>query len=130
MTWVSIYWFSRAGPAASVRIYYEVMGSRDILDFDLLQVKVPVGVSFFPKETAQSPRAFVFPFAHFLWIKAKCEVLCRFVRAAANVVFESEHDSGGHFAAYEKPEALADDLRRMFGKGGPAAGVVPGHDGF
>jgi len=65
-----------------------------------------------------------------LSIKVKCEVLCRFVRAEANVVFESEHDSGGHFAAYEKPEALADDLRRMFGKGGPAAGVVPGHDGF
>ena len=45
-------------------------------------------------------------------------------------MFESEHDAGGHFAAYEKPEALADDLRRMFGKGGPAASVVPGKDGF
>jgi hypothetical protein len=48
----------------------------------------------------------------------------------SNVVFESEHAAGGHFASYEKPEALADDLRRMFGKGGPAAGVVPGHDGY
>jgi hypothetical protein len=55
---------------------------------------------------------------------------CRFLHAGSNVVFESEHDAGGHFAAYEKPEALADDLRRMFGKGGPAAGVVPGHSGF
>ena len=45
-------------------------------------------------------------------------------------MFESEHASGGHFAAYEKPEALVDDLRRMYGKDGPAAGVVPGHDGF
>jgi hypothetical protein len=52
------------------------------------------------------------------------------LRAESNVVFESEHDAGGHFAAYEKPEALTDDLRRMFGKGGPAAGVVLGHDGF
>jgi hypothetical protein len=56
--------------------------------------------------------------------------LYRFLRAEANVVFESEHDAGGHFAAYEKPEALVDDLRRMFGKGGPAAGAVPGKDGF
>jgi hypothetical protein len=56
--------------------------------------------------------------------------LRRFFRARSNVVFESEHDSGGHFAAYEKPEALVDDLRKMFGKGGPAAGVVPGHNGF
>jgi hypothetical protein len=45
-------------------------------------------------------------------------------------VFESEHDIGGHFAAYEQPEALVDDLRRMFGKGGPAAGVVTRHGGF
>ena len=60
----------------------------------------------------------------------QCVALRRFLHAEANVVFESEHTSGGHFAAYEKPEALVDDLRRMFGKGGPAAGVVPGHDGF
>jgi len=54
----------------------------------------------------------------------------RFLYAESNVVFESEHAAGGHFAAYEKPEALADDVRKMFGKGGPAAGVVPGHDGY
>jgi len=71
---------------------------------------VPVGATFFPKELGQTPRAFL--------------------RARSNVVFESEHDSGGHFAAYEKPEVLVDDLRKMFGKGGPAAGVVPGHNGF
>jgi hypothetical protein len=48
------------------------------------------------------------------------------IRAESAVVFESKHVSGGHFAAYEKPEVLVDDLRRMFGKDGPAAGVVPG----
>lgn len=65
-----------------------------------------------------------------LLINIEFETLCRFLRAESNVVFESEHDVGGHFAAYEQPEALVDDLRRMFGKGGPAAGVVPRHDGF
>lgn len=55
---------------------------------------------------------------------------CRHLRAESNVVFESEHDVGGHFAAYEQPEALVNDLRRMFGKGGPADGVVQRHDGF
>jgi len=110
LTWVSIYWFSRAGPAASVRIYFEVMGSGDAVNLKMQQVKVPVGISFFPKEIVQYPKAFL--------------------RAEATLVFESEHASGGHFAAYEQPEALVDDLRRMFGKGGPAAGVVPGHDGF
>jgi hypothetical protein len=60
----------------------------------------------------------------------RCTCVCRFLRSVSNVVFESEHSAGGHFASYEQPEALADDLRRMFGKGGPAAGVIPGHDGF
>ncbi len=64
----SIYWFSRAGPASSVRIYYELIGSGDVLDLRLQEVKVPVGISFFPKEMAQSPRAFVFPFVLWLWI--------------------------------------------------------------
>jgi len=59
LTWVSIYWFSRAGPAASVRIYFEVMGSGDAVELKMQQVKVPVGISFFPKEIVQYPKAFV-----------------------------------------------------------------------
>ncbi len=52
------------------------------------------------------------------------------MRAQAKIVFESEHEVGGHFAAYEQPEALVGDLRKMFGKSGPAAGVVPGCTGY
>lgn len=52
------------------------------------------------------------------------------IRAKARIVFESEHEVGGHLAAYEQPEALAGDLRKMFGKSGPAAGVVPGCSGY
>ena len=47
-----------------------------------------------------------------------------------NLVFRSQHESGGHFAAYEKPQELVGDLRKMFGKGGPAFGVVPGKVGY
>lgn len=47
-----------------------------------------------------------------------------------SVVFESEHEHGGHFAAHENPEALVGDLRKMFGKGGPAFGVVDGRNGY
>ena len=72
-----------------------------------------------------------FPSVLALLIKAfNLEPLCRFFRARSNVVFEPEHDSGGHFAAYEKPEVLVDDLRKLFGREGLAAGVVPGHNGF
>ncbi len=56
--------------------------------------------------------------------------MCRWARTVGNVVFEAEHDRGGHFAAHEVPHALADDLRRMFGKGGKAYGVVKGKDGY
>jgi len=52
------------------------------------------------------------------------------LRAKAKVVFESEHDAGGHFASYEKPELLVSDLRKMFGRTGPAAGVVSGCTGY
>lgn len=41
-----------------------------------------------------------------------------------DVVFEREHERGGHFAAWEQPEALADDLRVMFAKNGSAIEAV------
>ena len=57
LTWVSIYWFSQAGPAASVRIYYELTASGDMLTFP--KTTVPVGLSFFPKEPVQLPKVCV-----------------------------------------------------------------------
>ncbi|KAH9035737.1 Alpha/Beta hydrolase protein [Lactarius pseudohatsudake] len=108
LTWVSIFWFSRAGPAASIRIYYELTLSGEVIVFP--KTTVPVGLSFFAEEVAHFPKALL--------------------RSKGNIVFESEHEAGGHFAAYEQPEALVGDLRKMFGKSGPAAGVVSGRDGY
>ncbi|KAL1702388.1 Alpha/Beta hydrolase protein [Schizophyllum commune] len=125
LTWVSIYWFSRAGPAASVRIYREsvypkretvnpngetVYVNREIPPDPDNAPTIPMGMSQFPKDIYVYPKSW----KHTL----------------GNVVFEAEHDSGGHFAAHEKPEALVGDLRAMFGKGGPAYGAVPGRDGY
>ncbi|KAG6900644.1 hypothetical protein C0993_006748 [Termitomyces sp. T159_Od127] len=111
LTWISIYWFSRAGPAAFVRIYYESLKAANGKDLFSLVVdtKIPVGYSYFPKELVISPRS---------WTRVH------------NLVFESEHEEGGHFAAYEKPELLAGDLRKMFGKGGGAFGVVKDKNGY
>ncbi|CCL99280.1 uncharacterized protein FIBRA_01295 [Fibroporia radiculosa] len=109
LTWISIYWFSRAGPTASVRIYYEATTEIDPFHENIWS-SIPLGFSFFPKEIAKVPR---------LWS-----------RGIGNVVFEAEHESGGHFAAHEKPAELVGDLRKMFGKGGPAYGVVKGKDGY
>jgi len=45
-------------------------------------------------------------------------------------VFSAEHQSGGYFAAHEKPEELVGDLRKMFGKAGGAFGVVKSKSGY
>ncbi|OCH91108.1 alpha/beta-hydrolase [Obba rivulosa] len=110
LTWISIYWFSRAGPAASVRIYYEISRSADYQGVMALYSRIPLGLSFFPKELAIVPR---------VW-----------TRSIGNVVSESEHEHGGHFAAHERPEDLANDVRKMFAKGGPAYSVVSGKSGY
>ncbi|KAH9056295.1 alpha/beta-hydrolase [Lactarius vividus] len=112
LTWISIYWFSRAGPAASVRIYYEIGDA--VIGFP--QSTVPVGLSFFPKEFARFPKP-----------RHTAGIL---LRSEGKIVFESDHEVGGHFAAYQQPEALVGDLRKMFGKSGPAASVVSGCDGY
>lgn len=53
--------------------------------------------------------------------------------AFGNLVLVAEHteeEGGGHFAAYEKPNLLIGDLRKMFGKDGGAFGVVTGKNGY
>lgn len=57
LQWVSIYWFSRAGPAASVRIYYEATVNRNLEDLPF--TSLPYGISYFPKEVIHIPRTSV-----------------------------------------------------------------------
>ncbi|KAK7621607.1 Alpha/Beta hydrolase protein [Phyllosticta citricarpa] len=117
LMWISIYWFSTAGPAASVRIYYEavhtqpgrhVVGHRDRLSEWVPKVKL--GVAHFPKELSVVPRSW----AHTL----------------GPVVHESEHSGGGHFAAWERPEDIVHDLQAMFEKKGPCFNIVDGNSGY
>ncbi|KAH9855142.1 alpha/beta-hydrolase [Lenzites betulinus] len=111
LEWVSIYWFSRAGPGASVRIYKEMtQGFTRATTADVRWTSIPLGFAYFPKELNRVPRS---------WLST-----------LGRIVFESEHEHGGHFAAHEQPGELADDMRRMFGKGGPAFGVVAGKSGY
>ena len=59
LTWISIYWFSRAGPVASIRIYYEVINEDPENFIRKIETPIPVGHSYFPKEIAVLPRRFV-----------------------------------------------------------------------
>lgn len=118
LTWVSIYWFSTAGPAASVRIYYEathepVDGSIPFVHRDRTQEwigGVKLGVAHFPMELGVVPRSW----AHTL----------------GPLVYEGESENGGHFAAWECPEKLVGMMRAMFERGGPCAGIVKGKSGY
>ncbi|KAG1742386.1 Alpha/Beta hydrolase protein [Suillus paluster] len=107
LTWISLYWFSRAGPAASLRIYFELAGDCEDLG---PSPTIPMGVSYFPQELIVLPAA---------WL-----------RRLNKVVFESHHKTGGHFAAIEQPEELVRDVRKMFAKESPAFAIVPGRSGY
>lgn len=99
LQWVSIYYFSTPGPNASQHVYYE--GAHTPRPSSMYS-PVPLGVSRFPVELMHQPR---------IWHEQ-----------LGPVVFWSVHEKGGHFAAWERPEDLAGDARRMFGRDGPVAG--------
>jgi pimeloyl-ACP methyl ester carboxylesterase len=121
LTWIGIYWFSTAGPAASLRIYYEAVheaphskpGQAPFVSRERTQKNIPkvkLGLASFPQELTVVPKA---------WAET-----------LGPVVYYSENPHGGHFAATEHPEIVARDLRRMFEKGGPAHGCVKGRSGY
>jgi hypothetical protein len=52
LTWISIYWFSQAGPAASLRIYYEATHTSAEANRERVQHwigKVKLGLCYAPK---------------------------------------------------------------------------------
>lgn len=115
LTWTSIYWFSVAGPAASVRIYYEARRPQSPkgISYDPLREYIPhvkLGVAHLPREISIVPT---------IW-----------AAALGPVVRQSEHARGGHFATWEVPNVVIEDLQAMFGRGGPCYEVVPGKDGY
>ncbi|KAJ5239405.1 hypothetical protein N7468_004024 [Penicillium chermesinum] len=115
LTWISIYWFSVAGPEASVRIYYECHHPESVggIYHPRLMEYIPhvkFGFAHLPREINTVPR---------VWASTLGEV-----------VLQSEHAAGGHFAAWEVPSVLAADLSTMFRPGGPCFGLVASRSGL
>ena len=54
LTWISVFWFSRAGPAASVRIYYEAKQSK-AFSWTSESPTIPMGVSSFRNDIVLMP---------------------------------------------------------------------------
>lgn len=90
LTQASLYWFTNT-ISTSFRPYYEYAQG---LTRRVEQVTVPTAVALFPADLTQPPRS---------WAER-----------LYNVTRYSRMPRGGHFAAYEEPELLADDLTEFF----------------
>jgi pimeloyl-ACP methyl ester carboxylesterase len=87
---ISLYWFTNTG-VSSARLYWE----NKLPFFTPKNVAIPVAVSSFPDDLDAPPRS---------WAE----------RAYPNLIFFNRHDKGGHFAAWEQPELLTQDIRTAF----------------
>lgn len=92
LTNVTLYWLTNC-IGSSFRPYVE--GSRRPLAFESGErVKPPLGVALFPRELPLPPRS---------WVER-----------GYNVQRWTQMPRGGHFAALEQPELLAEDIRAFF----------------
>ncbi len=87
---VTLFWFTNTGVSSS-RLYWE----NKQLFFSPKGVKVPVAVSSFPDEIYRTPRK---------WAE----------EAYPNLIHYNQMPKGGHFAAFEQPALLTEELRVGF----------------
>ena len=87
---ITLYWLTNTG-VSSARLYWENKNSF----FGPKGVKVPAVVSAFPEEIAPIPKS---------WAE----------KAYPKLIYYKLHPVGAHFAAWEQPAALVDDLRNGF----------------
>ena len=85
------YWLTNTGVSAG-RLYWE----SKLGFFDVKGVELPVGVSVFPDELYPAPRS---------WAEKAYPKL---------IHFNDELDEGGHFDAWEQPQAFSEEVRATF----------------
>jgi hypothetical protein len=87
---ITLFWLTNTG-VSSARLYWE----NKLPFFSVKGVKIPVGVSTFVDEIYRAPRS---------WTE----------HAYPNLVYYNRQDRGGHFAAWEQPQLLSQDVRATF----------------
>jgi pimeloyl-ACP methyl ester carboxylesterase len=85
---VTHYWLTNTTISAA-RLYWEGFAKAD---FGPKNISIPVAVSVFPDEQYQAPRS---------WAE----------QAYPNLIHYNKLDKGGHFAAWEQPELLCEEVR-------------------
>jgi hypothetical protein len=89
---ITIAWLTNTA-ISGARLYWENWGKFGY--FNAKGVSIPVAVSVFPDELYPTPRS---------WAE----------RAYPRLIYFNTHDKGGHFAAFEQPKALVEDMRAGF----------------
>jgi pimeloyl-ACP methyl ester carboxylesterase len=87
---ITLFWLTGTA-ISSARLYWE----NKLNFFDPKHVTIPVAVSVFPDEIYASPRSWA-------------------VRAYPKLIYFNRLDKGGHFAAWEQPDAFTRELRAAF----------------
>jgi len=87
---ITHYWLTNTGISSS-RLYWE----NKLGFYDVKGVSIPVAVSIFPDEIDAAPRS---------WVE----------RAYPKLIRYNKLDKGGHFAAWEQPELLTEEVRAAF----------------
>jgi len=87
---VTHYWLTNTGVSAG-RLYWE----SKLGFFDVKGVELPVGLTVFPDELYPAPRS---------WAE----------KAYPKLVHFGVADAGGHFAAWEQPQKLSEEVRETF----------------
>jgi pimeloyl-ACP methyl ester carboxylesterase len=87
---VTLYWLTNTS-VSSGRIYWE----NKFAFFAPKHVAIPVAFSAFPDEVCQAPQT---------WVE----------RAYPRLIYYNRPEKGGHFPAWEQPEALTEDVRAGF----------------
>jgi pimeloyl-ACP methyl ester carboxylesterase len=87
---VTLYWLTNTA-VSSGRIYWE----NKFAFFAPKHVAIPVAFSAFPDEVCQTPRT---------WAE----------KAYPNLIYYNRPEKGGHFPAWEQPQALTEDVRAGF----------------
>jgi pimeloyl-ACP methyl ester carboxylesterase len=89
----TLYWLTNTA-VSSARLYWETRNGKGGF-FDPRGIPLPTGVSAFRYEIYQAPES---------WART----------AYPHLVFYRAHDKGTHFAAWEQPQLLTEDLRETF----------------
>jgi hypothetical protein len=89
---ITITWLTNTA-LSGARLYWENWGKLGY--FNIKGVSIPVAVSAFPDELYPTPRS---------WAE----------KAYPKLVYYKKHEKGGHFAAWEQPQLLSEDVRAGF----------------